>query len=62
MGAVVPRSGFEERLALLRLERARLDGQIAEVEFWVDLCAKAEATPGLPAAEAPARGRKATAK
>lgn len=50
MSAVVPRSGFEERLALLKLDLARIQGQIAEVEFWLDLCAKAEAAP-IEAAE-----------
>lgn len=45
MSAVVPKSGFEERLALLKIDLARVQGQIAEVEFWLELCAKAEAVP-----------------
>jgi hypothetical protein len=40
--AVIPRAGLEERRVALLLERARLDGQIAELDFWIALCEEKE--------------------
>lgn len=44
MTAAVPKTGLEERLAQLREQRLRLEGQIAEVEFWLALCEQVEQT------------------